>query len=79
MSAGVPVGATTANQPFMTTPGTVSLTDGRSGNPGKRVADVTAMRRTLPACTTALAAAMELIITWVTPLAISWVICAADR
>ncbi len=65
MSAGVPVGATTPNQPFMTTPGTVSLRDGRSGRPGKRCSEVMASRRTLPACTTAFAAAIELIITCV--------------
>ncbi len=63
----------------MTTPGTVSLTAGRSGRPGKRLAEVMAMRRTLPACTIALAAATELISTWFTPLATSCVICAAER
>ena len=53
--------------------------DGSSGKPGKRLPEVTARRRTLPACTTALAAAIELIITWLTPLATSCAICAAER
>ena len=75
----MPVGATMENKPFITRPGIVSLSDGRSGNAGKRLLEVTARRRTLPACTTALAAAGELIITGLMPLATSWVICAAER
>ena len=43
------------------------------------MSEVTARRRTLPAWTTALAAAIELIITWLMPPATSWTICAADR
>ena len=68
-----------AKKPFITTPGTVSRSVGRSGNPGKRVSEVTARRRTLPDWTTALAAAIELIITWLMPLATSWTICAPER
>src|SRR5580704_6460075 len=52
MSVGVPAGATMAKKPFITTPGTVSRSVGRSGKPGKRVSEVTASRRTLPAWTT---------------------------
>jgi hypothetical protein len=37
------------------------MSAGRSGKPWKRVAEVTASGRTLPACATALAAAIELI------------------
>ena len=48
-----------AKKPFITTPGTVSRSVGRSGKPGKRMSEVTASRRTLPAWTTALAAAIE--------------------
>ena len=77
--AGVPAGATMAKKPFMTMPGTVSRNVGKSGKFGNRFSDVTARRRTLPASTTALAAAIELIITWLMPLATSVVICAADR
>src|SRR5271156_4934651 len=68
-----------AKKPFITTPGTVSRSDGRSGNPGNRWSEVIARRRTLPDWTTALAAAIELIITWLMPPATSWTICAADR
>ena len=49
ISRGVPEGATIAKKPSMTTPGTVSCNEGSSGNPGKRLPEVTARRRTLPA------------------------------
>ena len=53
-------------------PGKISLTEGSSGRPGKRVADVMAMRRIFPAWMKGFAAVIELIMAWVTPAAMSW-------
>ena len=58
MSAGMPFGPTSTNQPSMVTPGTVSLMVGISGNAGKRCEELMASQRSLPACTMAFEAAI---------------------
>ena len=79
MSAGMPAGATSTNQPSMVTPGTVSFMVGRSGRIGKRLVELTREVRSLPACTMALVTASDEISTGTVPLAASCTICAAER
>jgi hypothetical protein len=79
MSAGVPAGATTTSQPSSSKPGSVSAMVGNSSRPGKRFAELSAIRLTLPARAKPSTAAKELIITWVVPTEVSCIICAVVR
>jgi hypothetical protein len=71
MSGGVPAGATTSSQPSTSKPGSVSPIVGRSSTPGKRCAELIAIRRTLPSRAKPTTAANELIIACVVPAAVS--------
>ena len=79
IGAGVPAGATTASQPSMRKPGSVSATVGKSSNPGKRWADVMAIRRNLPERTNPSTGVTELIIAGSCRTTVSWITCAVDR
>ena len=63
----------------MVTPGTVSLSVGRSGSGGNRLVELSARRRTFPACTMPLEAAIDEISTGMVSPATSCIICAAER